>query len=86
MQARKRTGTGKKKKTKTIRRGCFLLVGKKQGGAHRKLGYDKSRTQERPKGHPKEFAFACKQNKKKKGRQQQETQKTFQKVEYPRPE
>jgi hypothetical protein len=41
----------------------LLLVGKKQGG-HRKLGYDKSRTQERPKGHPKEFALARKQIKK----------------------
>ena len=67
-QARRRTGTWweiKDKKEK--RRGCFLLVGNKQKG-HRKLGYDKSRTQERPRGQPKNFAFARKQ--KKRGQQQ----------------
>jgi hypothetical protein len=74
-----REGGGKR--TKTKKEGMLFVGWKETRGPHRKLGYDKSRTQERPKGHPKEFAFVRKQNKKR--TTTKETQKTFQKVGYP---
>src|SRR6267154_1198940 len=59
--------------------GMFFVGWKETTGPQRKLGHDKSKPQERPKGHPKEFAFARKQKKEEK-ENDNETQKTFQKV------